>query len=186
MWRTVVVLGVLAALLRAASYDSHPKEVTQPFIDPATGHGYIYVRRPYITWHSAAKLARQTWGSPSHVSYLAAINSKEEEEFLRKAFPECADAWIGGSDAEREGEWQWVTDPESHSPFWIKDVPSDHDRYSNWTKNEPNDQDGEDFAIWNYRAPGGGWNDSDSESRTYISGYLVEIARKNKLLADQP
>ena len=58
---------------------------------------------------------------------LASITSKEENAFITGLLKEFnySDAFIGGSDREKEGEWKWESG-ESWS-------------YSNWGANQPDD-----------------------------------------------
>ncbi|KAI4901336.1 hypothetical protein NFI96_020770 [Prochilodus magdalenae] len=80
---------------------------------------------------------------------LVIINSREEQDFLSKAFGHT-EAWIGLTDIDREEVWRWVDGSALTTEFW-------------WT-GEPNNYEGdEDCAITHYsRARSAGvstWND---------------------------
>lgn len=107
--------------------------------------GHLYRLTPGRgSWHDAQKYAQKMGG------HLVAITSKEEQIFINESFKKefkSTGAWIGCSDHEEEGKWQW-TNGESF-------------KYSNWRVNEPNNATnrGEDFGVLNHYRPDGRWND---------------------------
>lgn len=76
--------------------------------------------------------------------HLATITSKDEDKAVFTYVSKIGnyDCVLGGSDAQTEGLWTWVTG-ESFS-------------YANWNDGEPNDQNGEDFLQYSST---GKWND---------------------------
>ncbi len=76
--------------------------------------------------------------------YLACIADAAENQWLETTFPPRGnqqETFLGGTDENQEGVWEWITgEPWS---------------YTNWDPGEPNDAfGGEDYLEWF-----GGWND---------------------------
>lgn len=72
--------------------------------------------------------------------HLVTITSEEENSFIQSLINKST--MIGLSDAAEEGAWSWVTG-ESLT-------------YTNWAKNEPNNQSNEDYVLMQVK---GTWND---------------------------
>ncbi|MFV0257314.1 MAG: DUF4214 domain-containing protein, partial [Acidimicrobiales bacterium] len=85
--------------------------------------------------------------------------------------------WIGASDAAIEGQWRWMDGPEAGTQFWqgLGSGAAVNSAYTNWYPNEPNDQNGEDYAhMFSRTSPytPGTWNDFPNSNG--VTGYLVE------------
>jgi len=150
---------------------------------PSTDHYYEYVSDLGITW-SKAEVDAEEREYHGLKGYLATITSPEEAKLSGE---QAAGAgWIGGSDAEVEGTWRWVTGPEKGKSFWFgdgngttvgADIPF---AFWNSSNNEPNNLGGEDYA--HVTAPGigqaGSWNDlsntGGSSGDYQPKGYIVE------------
>lgn len=104
---------------------------------------------------------------------MAKIGSEEENNFILNTFLQISDgevnreAWIGLTDKEEEGSFQWA---DGTSPG-----------YTNWAEEQPNDEDGEqdcaeiaNGVFWPGGEPQiGVWNDFQ------CSMELMYICEKN-------
>ncbi|MEM7395358.1 MAG: C-type lectin domain-containing protein, partial [Verrucomicrobiota bacterium] len=110
-----------------------------------------------ISWDKAKSLAESMGG------YLVCINSQEENEFVARLFGKRT-VFIGGTDAETEGEWTWL----SGEPV----------TFAQWQGGEPNNKGEEDVMVMNGR---GEWLDVPVSGRFgktgVVEGYVVEWDR---------
>lgn len=136
---------------------------------PSTGHYYLFQPNIGVTWTNARDLAAASsyYGLQG---YLATILSADEAKLIGEQA--SGTGWIGGSDAETEGVWKWVTGPEAGNVM----------TYTFWNTGEPNNQGDEDYAHITQPGVGirGSWNDlSNTGSLTpgddyQPKGYVVE------------
>jgi len=76
--------------------------------------------------------------------HLASVHSTEENNFILKSFGKVS-GWIGATDVENEGQWQW----SDTSPF----------DYESWAGGEPNSFGGEEHCVDFWHLTAYGWND---------------------------
>lgn len=138
---------------------------------PSTQHYYQFISSVGITW-SDAKAAAESSSNKYYglQGYLATLLSADEAKLSGEQA--SGTGWIGGSDAETEGVWKWVTGPEAGTAM----------SYTFWNTGEPNNQGDEDYAHITQPGIGikGSWNDlSNTGSLTpgdayQPKGYVIE------------
>jgi hypothetical protein len=121
-------------------------------------HWYEAVRAPEMSWTDALINASAMGG------HLATITSLAENQFI---FNELGIGtlpyWLGGSDFNEEGIWEWVT-----GEAWL---------YENWTPGEPNNLFNEDALVFSFFIGDGGWNDAPINHTGYgQGGFVVEYS----------
>jgi gliding motility-associated-like protein len=149
---------------------------------PRNGHYYQYVPSIGTSWTTARDLASNSnyYGLQG---YLATLTAEDEAKISGEQAEGAG--WIGGSDAETEGTWKWVTGPEAGTPFWIgiaDGTTTAPFNYANWNNGEPNQFGGaqEDYAHITAAGVGilGSWNDltntGDATGAYQPKGYIVE------------
>ena len=116
--------------------------------NPSNNHYYQYFDTKML-WHDAKNYCNQIGG------YLATVSSKEENTFLYNKFNNEEYCWIGGSDENKEGTWEWVT-----GEVW---------EYSNWETREPSNHGETEDYLELFRYSSGLWNnDFKDVENTFI------------------
>ncbi|MFZ0597714.1 MAG: T9SS type B sorting domain-containing protein [Flavobacterium sp.] len=145
---------------------------------PSTQHYYLYVPNIGITW-TDAKTAAEASTYYGLKGYLATILSTDEAKLVGEQA--SGTGWIGGSDADTENVWKWVTGPEAGTVFWNGTTNGSTPNFAFWNSGEPNNQGGnEKYAHITQPGIGirGSWNDlsntGDPSGSYQPKGYVVE------------
>ena len=102
------------------------------------------------SWGEAEELCRQKGG------HLASRVSKEEQEELVNLVGSRF-FWLGGSDAQQEGNWTW----NDGTPWNVE----------YWNESEPNGRGGENCLAILEEA----WNDTDCENKDTMDGFVCRL-----------
>lgn len=128
--------------------------------NPGSGHYYQLVENlGGINWYEARDAAASTTFKGKQ-GYLAVVTSTQEDEFLTNNFPKIFPyhVWLGATDEEVEGDWQWIT-----GESW---------GYTNWNTG-PGEPNGGTFEnCLEYSNNSVSWSDASCDRK--INYYLVE------------
>ncbi|MCC0727638.1 DUF5011 domain-containing protein [Clostridioides sp. ZZV14-6045] len=128
-------------------------------------HYYKFISAPGITWKDA-KVDAEKQEFLGVRGYLATITSAHEQEVIHNLTANCI--WLGGTDEEEEGKWEWVT----KEPFI----------YTNWYPGRPDNYLGQQHYIISYNDSQRLWDDDfNTASGGKIDGYIVEFGLNEKL-----
>jgi hypothetical protein len=123
--------------------------------NPANGHDYLLTPTE-MSWQDAQSYARSLGGD------LVTIRSQAENDWLMQTFWSArvsGSIWIGLTDEQIEGQWQWVSGEPVTFLNWYAGEPN----------NAPTSPTGEDYAVL-YEVPENGqWNDYPSPYYTNLN-----------------
>jgi hypothetical protein len=125
---------------------------------PENGHMYQRIDEP-LGWSGAVAYCEQLGG------HLVTITSAKENDFLYRTFGiDGVNIWLGATDRDTEGVWQWITGEP-----W---------QYDNWSSSansaQPDDAGrGQDYAIFWDLSPGE-WDDNGLPEGDYRNVFICE------------
>lgn len=143
---------------QAGEFDSAAKQQAAAEII-CEGHTYARYDIP-LTWDLAAAYCEKAGG------HLATVTSAREKAIINKLLQDASLGvyWLGASDEEWEGGWQWITGEAFEWTDWYSGNP---DNYANNSEGAENYlQVGSNFGY--------SWNDCSSETDE-PTGFILEI-----------
>ncbi|XP_069122564.1 perlucin-like [Argopecten irradians] len=84
-------------------------------------------------------------------AHLAEVGDENEDNFLKtliSSYQSHKNYWLGGSDANAEGVWQWM---QNNHPI----------NYTNWGHGQPNNLHGKNCLVLHYNPPDFNWKAFD-------------------------
>ena len=159
----------------------------------------IIITPTRLSWLDSQQHAADASASDSEFThYMATITSQEEQDEIDRQLQGAGTGialWLGGSDANTEGDWRWVEGPEGDEngglgrQFWQgQGVGSGgtaiNGSYENWNDpNEPNDSGSSEDAL-QILSTDGEWNDLRNSVPGTPTGYLRESDPNNLKVND--
>ena len=124
----------------------------------------------FLSWEDAQAQAESLGGN------LVAIDDAAEQEWLIQTFGQTERFWIGLSDRDEEGNFEWVNGQTTTYRNWKPGQPSNFQFYGALPE-------GEDYALMNWDRDGSGrWNDApnDDVELYYEANFrgIIEIPQK--------
>ena len=140
-----------------------------PVLNPMNGHYYeLAETSSALNWYNAtaAAGALEYKGLPG---YLATITTAEEQEFVVNQFPQILPeaVWLGASDENLEGWFQWTTGESDGYALGIAGM------YENWNTGEPSGGTSENCLV--FLDGSVRWGDEDCDRS--LNFYLVEYSK---------
>lgn len=138
------LMTIMAAMAVSASVSVQAGVLAGPITNPANGHVYYLLTQN--TWTASQAEAMQLGGN------LATINDEAENHWVYTNFGSFGSVarglWIGFTDANHEGTFEWVDGASS--------------TYTNWAEFEPNNSYGSEnyvHILWPGESRQSHWND---------------------------
>ena len=121
------------------------------FVPMGTYNGHTYYRsNSTMSWQSAKLLCEQEGG------HLVTISNLAENTFVYEN--SSPSSWLGFTDENSEGNWQWITGEPVNFTYWLP--------------NEPNNSNNEDYAQMGHTSPYYKWNDNANDTNNNSHAIL--------------
>lgn len=153
-----------------------------------------------LSWlDSRQHVADASLADAEYTHYMATITTQEEQDEINRQLQGAGTGvalWLGGSDANTEGDWRWVEGPEGDEngglglQFWQgRGIDSGgfavNGSYENWNDpREPNDAGGPGEDALQILSTDGEWNDLKDFQTGNPTGYLRESDPNNLKVND--
>ena len=153
-----------------------------------------------LSWlDSRQHAADASLADAEYTHYMATITTQEEQDEINRQLQGAGAGvalWLGGSDANTEGDWRWVEGPEGDEngglglQFWQgRGIGSGgfavNGSYENWNDpREPNDSGGPGEDALQILSTDGEWNDLKDFQTGTPTGYLRESDPNNLKVND--
>lgn len=169
-----LVMVLLSLMLMCGTFTVTSSAATIP--DDAikyNGHHYKAFDMQ-VTWGDAKSYCESLGG------HLATITSQEEQNIVEELVADGSvpSYWLGATDVEEEGKWEWITGEE-----W---------NYTHWDSGQPDNYSGENGSVENYLEIRGMysnwrmgcWNDLQySGDPSLIPGFICEWENGNEKIS---
>jgi type IV pilus assembly protein PilY1 len=155
-------VALILSVLSLLAFHATVRADSDVRFNPFNGHYYQRIDQN-LDWPAARDYCQHLAGPNGDPGYLATITSELENQFAAQIL-NGNDGWVGASDSEAEGTWQWVTGPEAGTVFWQGAGSASGGlpvgaMYTNWNgASEPNSFGGNEDHLQLYSS--GRWNDS--------------------------
>ncbi|AFZ00679.1 lectin-like protein [Calothrix sp. PCC 6303] len=141
--------------------------------NPGNGNYYKYVSNSVSYQAAKTDVESSNQEFLGIKGYLATITSDTEQAWAQQQIKGVA--WLGGSDAESEGQWKWIVGGvEKDTQFSTLGVAVSG-KYVNWHSGEPNGTTNQNALVMSdgtlSSIPLGQWADVDDG---FNAGYLIE------------
>ncbi len=152
----ILIAFMIPMSVSAAESGAQVKGVLDDAVE-YNGNYYLFVKGDY-TWEQAKTYCEGLGG------HLATVTSQGEDDFCYDLWRASGTSgcWLGATDAELEGVWNWITG-ESWS-------------YSSWGGGEPNGGTKENVINYNGSYKDGRWNDFSAQNKL---PFICEWEKEN-------
>lgn len=175
----ISMLMVLAGVTFLTPGPAHAVPIQWTSASGGNDHYYDLITSPTLTWPNA-KATAEALTYMGLAGHLATITSSAENTFIFNNLISgtAFNAWIGATDdvaqGASEGEWFWMSGPESGTKFWTGGLGGSVTGpfpYANWDTGEPNNSAAGTPEHFAKMKTNGFWNDVPDQNSVYLVEY---------------